>query len=273
MRVSGALSVAVVGALGALLGPAAVGASTGAPSPVAARGAFGGAHNATTASPLLDHGGTVLASSTTHAIWWGPTAQFPADAQSAIPTELAGFAGSSYLGIAQQYMRGASISTSYGGSVSDLSAPPASSPKTQTIVSEVARFFPNPDPNAVYFVYTSNRPNNVNFCGWHFYGTIGRTTVQVAYVPNYPTACDPLVATNLNANSLDQGTRAMADTTAHEFMEAITDPLVTAWYDKSKSEIGDKCNFVYFAPVVLSNKSTWQIQAEWSNALGGCQQQ
>ncbi len=65
---------------------------------------------------------------------------------------------------------------------------------------------------------------------------------------------------------------ASADSAAHEFMEAITDPQINAWYDHSGSEIGDKCNFVYQSCVTLPT-GAWQIQAEWSNALNACQQQ
>jgi hypothetical protein len=66
---------------------------------------------------------------------------------------------------------------------------------------------------------------------------------------------------------------ASADSVAHEFMEAVTDPQITAWYDKRGAEIGDKCNFVYNSCVNLANGTAWQIQSEWSNAISGCQQQ
>ncbi|MDE3085902.1 MAG: hypothetical protein KGJ77_03965 [Acidobacteriota bacterium] len=221
---------------------------------------------------MVDHGGPVLATSTTYDIWWG--SGFPSDAQWAIAHELDGFTGSSYLGIAGQYMRGTAISTAYARTpVLDPSAPPNSSPKVQTIVNEVARFYPNPAAGSVFFVFVSNKPSGANFCGWHSPGTINGTPVEVAYVLNWASGCDPLLATDLHANTLSAGTRAYADTTAHEFMESVTDPRISAWYDKNGQEIGDKCNFVYSAPVLLSNGTSWQIQEEWSNAIGGCQQQ
>jgi hypothetical protein len=53
----------------------------------------------------------------------------------------------------------------------------------------------------------------------------------------------------------------------HEFMEAITDAHLDAWYDKNGEEVADKCNYNYQACVALSTGS-WQIQSEWSNAIG-----
>ena len=263
-------ATAVVGALLGVLPAQAAPSARPTGARVAASGHRGGGSAAT---PLIDHGGTVLASSTTYDIWWGPSG-FPSDAESAIPLELAGFSGSSYLGIAGQYMRQAPISTSYANApVFDLSAPPSASPKVQTIVNEVAKYFPHPAAGSVFFVYVPNKPSGANFCGWHSYGTVGGVPVQVAYILNWASGCDPLLAKNLSANTLSAGTRAFADTTAHEFMESITDPTISAWYDKNGQEIGDKCNFVYSAPVLLTNGTQWQIQEEWSNALGSCQQQ
>jgi hypothetical protein len=84
--------------------------------------------------------------------------------------------------------------------------------------------------------------------------------------------CSPFTRTNLHCNSYSEGTVTSADSVAHEFMESITDAHIDAWYDKQKQEIADKCNFVYSACVNLPNGS-WQIQSEWSDAIGGCQQQ
>jgi hypothetical protein len=55
-------------------------------------------------------------------------------------------------------------------------------------------------------------------------------------------------------------------------MEAVTDPHLDAWYDKNHAEIADKCNYGYQSCVTLSSGS-WQIQSEWSDAIGACQQQ
>ena len=225
------------------------------------------------AGPLIDHGGPVLPASKTYAIYWGPIGDFPVDLQSGMQALLSGFNGSSYLGIAEQYMRGAGISTSYGGSVTDTSAPPAKPPTTAQIGAEVCKLYPTPDPTALYVVFTSNAPK-VHYCAWHDKATCNGVTFQVAYVPNQAllSGCSPYIKTNLRCNTYSEGTVASADSVAHEFMEAVTDPHINAWYDKNGAEIGDKCNFVYKSCVNLPT-GTWQIQAEWSNAVNGCQQQ
>lgn len=228
---------------------------------------------AATANPLIDHGGAVLPASRTYAIYWGTAGDFPSDLQSGMVSLLSGFNGSSYLGIAKQYMRGASPSTAYMGSIGDPSAAPSKPPKTSTIAAEVCKLYPNPDPSALYIVFTSNAPN-VNYCAWHASATCNGVTIQVAYVPNQAllSGCSPYVKTNLGCNNLSDGTVASADSVAHEFMETITDPHLDAWYDKTGEEVADKCNFVYQSCVTLPTGS-WQIQAEWSNAINACQQQ
>ena len=225
--------------------------------------------------PLIDHGGVILPSSTTHAIYWGTQAEFPSDLQSGMESLLTGFNGSSYLGIADQYMRGAGVATTlYGGALMDPSTPPAKAPTTAEIGAEVCKLFPSPDPNAVYFVFTSNAPK-INFCAWHADASCNGVTFQIAYVPNQAllvSGCSPYLVQKLGCNNLSEGTVASADSVAHEFMEAITDPQLNAWYDRRGAEIGDKCNFEYRSCVNLTSGPNWQIQEEWSNAISGCQQ-
>lgn len=223
---------------------------------------------------LIDRGGLVLAASKTVAIYWGAPSGFPADLQAGMAALLSGLSGSSYLGIARQYMRGAPISTTYAGSVSDTSAPPAKSPRTATIAAEVCKLFPNPDPTAVYVVFTANAPK-VNFCAWHDRATCNGVSIQVAYVPNQALlpGCSPYTRVNLGCNAYSDGTVTSADSVAHEVMEAFTDPQIDAWLDNGGAEIADKCNFDYHACVNLGAGGAWQIQSEWSNAITGCQQQ
>lgn len=232
------------------------------------------AHKAAAGGALIDHGGAVLASSKAVAVYWGPAGDFPPDLESGMAALLSGFTGSSYLGIAQQYMRGAAISTIYGGALSDSSAPPKHAPKASDLGAEVCKLVGAPDPSAVYVVFTSNAPH-VSYCAWHDKATCNGVTFQVAYIPNQAQlpGCSPYTRSNLGCNAYSNGTVTSADSVAHEFMEAVTDPHIDAWYDQQGAEVADKCNFDYQACVTLGNGSTWQIQSEWSNALGGCRQQ
>ena len=232
------------------------------------------------ATPLATKGGKVLLNSTTYAIYWGSQSAFPSDLVSGMATLLSGFTGSSYLATANQYV-GGTATTAYAGSYFDSSTPPKSAPNTAAIVAEVSKVLTanslTPDPNAIYLVYTSNLPK-VSYCAWHASGSIGTTTVQVAYMPNTAgtTGCYPTSGYLPGVTNYSYGTRSLADNTAHEFMEAVTDPVPpTGWTDSTGSEIGDKCNFVYLSPVTLTSgtsTSVWQIQAEWSNAIAGCAQ-
>lgn len=237
---------------------------------------FSGRESAKTKTPsnLVDHGGAILPASKTYAIYWGTPSDFPSDLQAGMASLLGGFDGSSYLGIMRQYMRGATISTTYAGSVSDLSTPPKSAPNTAALANEVCKLFPAPDPDALYIVFTSNAPN-INYCAWHNKASCNGVAIQVAYVPNQAqlSGCSPYTATNLHCNSYSDGTVTTADSVAHELMETITDAQIDAWYDANKYEVADKCDYTYSSCVTLANKSVWQIQSEWSNALGGCQQQ
>jgi len=226
-----------------------------------------------TGGPLIDHGGLVLDSSATYAVYWGTPADFPGDLESGMAALLSGLSDSSYLDIATQYMRGAAVSTTYTGSVSDASTPPRKAPRVTDIAAEVCKLFPSPDPGGVYIVFTSNAPH-VNYCAWHASATCNGVTFQLAYVPNQALlpACSPFTKVDLGCNSYSDGTVTSADSVAHEFMESITDAHIDAWYDKNGEEVADKCNYDYQACVALSTGS-WQIQSEWSNAIGACQQQ
>jgi hypothetical protein len=235
---------------------------------------FAGGKTSGGASPLIDHGGAVLPASSVYAIYWGTASDFPSDLKQGMDSLLGGFAGSSYLGIAQQYMRGAAVSNVYQGSIDDPSAPPKNAPTTAALGLEVCKLFPNPDPNTLYVVFTSNAPK-IRYCAWHDKTTCNGVTFQVAYVPNQAllSFCSPYVAANLHCNGYSGGTVTSADSVAHEFMEAISDAHIDAWYDKNGQEMADKCEYNYTACVGLKNGSSWQIQTEWSNALGACQQQ
>jgi hypothetical protein len=226
---------------------------------------------------LVDHHGKVLSASHVYTIWWGDQAAFPADAKGGIASLFEGMNTTSYLGIADQYMRGAAISTGYVSSYEDSSSKlPSKSPSTATIVSEACSVISAnglaPDTNALYLVYTSNFPGHVNFCAWHDHGTCNGVDIQVAYMPNTTgvAGCDP--GDLYGCNTYSQGTRSLANVSSHEYMETLTDADITAWYDSSGSEIGDKCAWQFSSCVSLSTGS-WQLQEEWSNAISGCVQQ
>jgi hypothetical protein len=223
-------------------------------------------------TPLIDHNGPVLTASNTYAIFWG-TGGFPSDEVAGVETLLGGLNGTSYLGIADQYMRGGGATTSYQGATYVASAPPSHAPKASDLGKEVCSLFGTPDPNGIYFFFTNNFPH-VSYCAWHAGASCNGVTFQVGYMPNMQgvSGCSPTKTTMLSCNGLSAGTVSLLDGLAHEFMEATTDPQISAWYDKNGQEIGDKCNFVYGGCVQLNDPSKTQVllQQEWSNSANGC---
>ena len=227
---------------------------------------------------LIDHGGPVLSASHVYTIWWGNQASFPADAKAGIEALFGGLNGSPLLSVTNQYMRGATATTLFATSYDDSSSsPPSRSPATSTIAAEACSVINTnhltPDPDAIYVVYTSNMPGHTSYCAWHSYGTCNGATIQVAYMPNTTgmAGCDP--GNLYNCNSYSEGTRSLANVTSHEFMEAITDPTISAWYDSSGAENGDKCAWQFASCVNLGAGNSWQLQKEWSNAASGCVQE
>ena len=251
----------------------ASGEATSNPHVLGYRGDPGGVKAASGTSNLVDHGGKVLPASHTYAIWWGSSGSWASDVQPGMATLFNGLNNSNLLGIGLQYMRGASITSTFKGSTLDPSSPPRKvSPST--LGSEISKLYgTNLDPNGVYFVFTSTFPKGGGFCAWHSYASVGGQNIAVAYMPNTSgvAGCDPGNNFGLAGS---EGLRSLANVTSHEFMEAITDAVPSSttygWVDSSGSEIGDKCAWLYPTPVTLSNGSVWQLQQEWSNVVSGC---
>lgn len=214
---------------------------------------------------LIDHGGKILPASNTYAIWWGSQSAFPVDAKDGLTSFFNGLNGTSFLGVTTQYMRAGNPTTSFHSNWVDTSTPPGHGPNVGTIVSEACKMIgqngQSPDPTGIYFVYTSNFPKGGNYCAWHSHGSCNGVDIQVAYMPNTTgvAGCDPGDLYGCNAYS--QGTRSLANVTSHEFMEAITDADINAWYDSSGAENGDKCAWKFSSCVTLSTGS-WQLQRE-----------
>jgi hypothetical protein len=222
-------------------------------------------------SPLMtDHGGKIMPTAVTESIFWGTTWGTPGDKISGMDSWYAGFGGSNYAKTSDEYTGSngqVGASTSYDGSIIDLTAS-SSGANTSTILAEVCKKIPNPDPsgNGYYAVYADTKRGHASYCAYHSYGTCGGTPVQFAYFFNLDgdAGCDPQDTSGLHS----QGLAALANVSGHELSEARTDPASPgAWYDSSGAENGDKCAWTFGAPLVtFSNKTKWKIQGEWSNA-------
>jgi hypothetical protein len=223
-------------------------------------------------SPLMTyHGGPVLHTNTTTAIFWGSewsAASFQGDKVTGIDTFFGGLGGSSFASTSTEYGDGSgnvTTSSSYHGHVFDLSTAPRRAIQVSDAVAEACKVTnDNPDPNGVYFLYTSTGAGHVNYCAWHSHGTCSNgASVQVAYMPNIDgiAGCDPQDTTTGHS----EGLAALVNVTSHEWSEAITDPALNAWYDSSGEENGDKCAWSFHNDVSVGGQQ-WKVQMEWSNA-------
>jgi hypothetical protein len=224
-------------------------------------------------SPLMTyHGGKILVSTVTHAIFWGPTwATAPGDKITGMDDWYHGFGGSNYAATNTEYdgVGGQVTSAStYTGHEVDLSTA-SGGQNSSAILTEVSRVLAAhsiaPDPSGYYPVYTDLPRGHASYCAWHSSGLIGSTTVQFAFFWKLDgdPGCDPQDTTNGHS----PGLAAIANVSGHELSEAMTDPASPgAWYDSKGAENGDKCAWTFGGETVtFSNGTHWKIQGEWSN--------
>lgn len=152
-----------------------------------------------------------------------------------------------------------------------------------------------------YFpVYVDLKRGNASFCAYHGAGTCNGHPVQFAFFFNIDDDpdCDPQspyappvkslysqrpgAISGLSSNyQQSQGLAALANVSAHELMETITDPVYfpangnpywSGWFDAFGAEIGDKCAWTFGpsntgeSPGTVSIGSfNWKLQGTWSN--------
>jgi len=223
-------------------------------------------------SPLMtNHGGIILTSSTTNAIFWGPSwsdPSFAGDKLTGLDAFYRGYGGSNYAGTNTEYTASngqVGTASTFGGLVIDLSTAPRNAPRTSTVLAEVCKHFPTPTPNGYYAVYATTRRGGAGYCAWHSAGSCNGTPIEFAWFFNLDgdSGCDPVD----NTTGHSQGLAALANVSGHELSETVTDPKLDAWYDASGAENSDKCAWRFGAPsLTFSNGSKWKLQGNWSNA-------
>lgn len=220
---------------------------------------------------LVDHGGSVAPSTRTFALWWGDAHAFPVDARPLLETLLNGLNGSTYFAIANEYLRGATATTSFAGNLFDPTMPPADNPAEATIGAKacgalVANGIANQTGDVVFVLSSVFPAGPVPFCAWHYWDICNGQPLLIVYLPNPTgTACGRQAS---GCNAYSPEATALGTFAAHELMETITDPFVTAWKDQPGEEIGDKC-FGLAACVPLST-GILQLQPLYSNAAHAC---
>jgi len=155
--------------------------------------------------------------------------------------------------------------------------------------------------NGYYPVYTDIKRGTAGYCAYHSAGVCGGTTIQFAFFFNLDndSGCNPnspyapalgtanaqspgQVAVSTSTYPQSQGLAALANVTAHELMETVTDNAYFignagywgGWFDSAGAENGDKCAWTFgpsnvpssSAGTVLIGGFNWKLQGEWSNS-------
>ena len=217
------------------------------------------------------HGGVIMPTANTEAIFWGTSwGSYSGDKITGMDTWYTGFSNSNYAKTSDEYTGSngqVGPIVNHGGHKIDTSAS-ASGANTTTILNEVCKVITSPDPtgNGYYAVYADTPRGNAGYCAYHSVGTCKGIRVQFAYFFKLDgdAGCDPGDTSGLHS----QGLAAIANVSGHELSEARSDPSNPgAWYDSQGEENGDKCAWTFGAPLVtFSNGTQWKIQGEWSNA-------
>lgn len=226
---------------------------------------------ARTSVNMTYHGGVIMPSANTKAIFWGTSwGSYTGDKITGMDSWYQGFSNSNYAKTSDEYTGSngqVGPIVNHGGHVIDTSASTGGG-NTSIILNEVCKVITSPDPsgNGYYAVYTDTPRGNAGYCAYHSVGSCSGVRVQFAFFFKLDgdPGCDPGDTSGLHS----QGLAAIANVSGHELSEARTDPASPgAWFDSRGQENGDKCNFTFGAPLVtFSNGTEWKIQGEWSNA-------
>jgi hypothetical protein len=261
---------------------------------------------ASTPANLSYHGGPVMRTNTTYAIYWVPSGY---SVSTAYESTINGFfqnvsaasgATTNVYASDTQYSDTTGFianSSTFGGAAVDTTPFPASGctdpggrPVCLTdgqlqseIASEILRKGWTAGPNKLFFLFT---PRNVGscfssycaytyFCAYHSYFGSGASITLYA---NQPYAAVPGCDTGQRPNGDDAD--ATINVASHEHNEAITDGQLNAWYDSaSGSENGDNCAWTFGSPLGGSSGTYYNqsistgryyLQREWSNASSSC---
>lgn len=242
-------------------------------------------------SNLSYHGGPVMAQTTNiFAIFWEPSGSVVSSTYSSLIQRFFSDAhGSVYYQILQQYHQSngsGPVTATLAGTFVDTHAYPSNPIFDSDIQNEVtsaqkAKGWTS-STNNIFFVFTARNENEcfdttqsqctfTTFCGYH---NFFNTNTIYAYIPYTGTNLAACGAPRTPNNDIDAD--SSINVSSHELAEAVTDPLLNAWFDASGNEIGDKCNFNFDTTNsangdTILNGHPYEIQKEWDNAKRACE--
>jgi len=231
---------------------------------------------------LLYHGGSVMQTANTYAIFWVPTTlqngsptSMPAAYQTVQKNMLTDYPGHGLDNNNTQYYQG-TTTKKYIQNVGKLAAsfvdtqpyPASGCHDTATpgncitdaqLVAEIQRVMTlkawTGGLTKMFLVFTSSGEGScfdstnascayTQYCAYHSYFTNGAgATVVYSNEPFGNTSVCQLPGTPSPNNNPTAD--AAATSASHELTEAITDPQLNAWFDASGNEIGDLCAYIY----------------------------
>ncbi|MGN6377767.1 MAG: hypothetical protein ACTHNU_02335 [Gaiellales bacterium] len=231
------------------------------------------------AGNLTYHGGKIIKTSTTYAIFWlppklqnGHATGVSATYRSLITRYFHDIGGSGLMNSATQYYQTAGgvktaivNKSTFAASWTDAAAYPASGCSdsatpgnclTDTQArAEISRAIKTnnwtPGATTVFFLFTSRGEGSCVgsdcafqvYCAYHSHYTLNG---KIVYYGNMPYAGTDLAHCGDTASpNNDIDADSTINLTSHEQMEAITDPAGTAWYDSQRQENGDKCAWTF----------------------------
>ncbi|MDX6513772.1 MAG: large repetitive protein [Gaiellaceae bacterium] len=274
------------------------------------RGAPAATLGTTASHQLVYHGGSVLRTTRTYAIYWTPSGySFP----SIYRTVLDGYfqnvarASGDWMNVydvnSEYYDTTGPISSvsTFGGSTVDTAPLPArdaactaSTPacitdaqlRAEIVKVAAARGWARTS-TSLFFMFT---PSGVGscfsavggcsysyYCAYHGYANDASGSLLYA---NQPWVDVYGCRTGAAPNG-DVAADAAINVVSHEHNESITDPYGTGWYDANGQENGDLCAWQMGAQLgwtatgaynQVIGKGKYWLQQEWSNAGGGCVQ-
>lgn len=235
-----------------------------------------------TSSNLTYHNGPVMTSPVTvQPIYWGKSwanTAFAGDKATGLAALYSQYGGSAYAGISAQYSQsgGAKVTTSVSNSAAIVDTASNASSVTADVFNEVLRQVPfdKLSSNGYYPVYTDLPRGTATYCAWHSVGTatLNGVSKRIKFAFFFSLDGDPGCDPGDTRTTYSQGTEALANVSAHELAEAMTDPELNAWYDRNGNENADKCAWKFNATGVtlLSGSYAWRIQGEWDNVTSAC---
>lgn len=246
--------------------------------------------------PLQYNGGPVEATgSKNYMIFWEPTGSVVATNYNATLAQFFGDVGGSTLyGVATQYyqttgstQQNIANTSAAGGTWTDTSTYPSTTLQDSDMQAEVSKAIAaNHWPTGIgneYFVFLAQGENECmgsscsfsNYCAYHGDYALSGATVLYAAMPYAGTDLAGCGIQTGGGTPNGAATDAEISVASHEMMETVTDPLLSAWFDASGSEIGDKCAYTY-GPTAANgsdltiNGHPYIVQEEFSNSAVGC---